>query len=214
MDTHSLLRPSRGRRRYDINVYAGELEVRPRGAPTTPGRGAQRRSILETPQCYECRACLAQILDLFAKDRCRMRPINRRQIGNLGLNARVVYSACHEQHCQQNRHCLHGPTGDEWSHLVHVSGQGRHPAVDDCIDIGGSARATRGMAYEARDWTLRIRRDIGDVCRPGHPVRCGDHRHATDHGRHQAFKECSSNSRTGDQPSDIQETERPISHRR
>src|SRR5258708_609058 len=28
----------RGRRRYDINVYAGELEVRPPAAPTTPGR--------------------------------------------------------------------------------------------------------------------------------------------------------------------------------
>src|SRR6266446_2613360 len=27
----------RGRRRYDINVYAGELEVRPPGTPTTGG---------------------------------------------------------------------------------------------------------------------------------------------------------------------------------
>jgi hypothetical protein len=35
---------------------------------------------IETPQCYECRARLAQILDLFTEDRCRMRPINRRRI--------------------------------------------------------------------------------------------------------------------------------------
>src|SRR5258708_13519882 len=41
MDTHSLLRPSRGRRRYDINVYAGKLEVRPPGAPTTRARKAE-----------------------------------------------------------------------------------------------------------------------------------------------------------------------------
>jgi hypothetical protein len=40
---HSLRGSIRGRRRYDINVDAGELAVRPPGAPTTPGRGAQRR---------------------------------------------------------------------------------------------------------------------------------------------------------------------------
>ena len=57
---HSLRGSMRGRRRYDINVYAGELAVRPPCAPTTEsdseGRPSNAASPLSSEHAVDCAA--------------------------------------------------------------------------------------------------------------------------------------------------------------